>query len=322
MISITAGSVSFAQTGNEKRSAFHLSFFPPLSTNGKNAVDYTNSASISLLVGVSKNETTFSLAGLATIVKNDAHGFQLAGLLNYTGNNGSGFMFSGLANIVRNDYRGLQFAGLVNTAGKLGGFQFGGLGNVAGDVSGFQFGGLFNVARRVSGVQFAGLVNVAQSSDCPIAILNFIKEGEYSVGVSYNETGSAMLTFRSGGRVTYGILGVGYNHKTKDDGVVTEAGLGAHINILKWLRINNEIKGGSIGSFSSTDTFYTNYALLPAFRAGRHFEVFGGPSINYMQTDNIANKNMFPGNSLWKKHADSKLQQLYIGWQAGVQFVF
>lgn len=287
-------------------SAFHLSFVPPLSTHGSHAAQYTNDVSLNILAGVSKNEKAFALGGLANIITNDASGFQLAGLLNYAGNSGSGFMLSGLTNIVRNDYRGFQFAGL---------------GNIAGDVRGFQFGGVFNVAKRVSGVQFAGLVNIAESSDCPIALLNIIKDGEYGIAVTYNEIGSVMATFRSGGRITYGILGIGYNHKSKDQGFVTEGGFGAHINITKWFRLNNEIKGGNIGDFSDTDTFYANYALLPAFRLNHHFEIFGGPSINYMQTDNIENKSMFPSNSLWKKHTDTKLQQVYIGWQVGVQFV-
>lgn len=299
----TANTAAFSQT---YESAFHLNFFPPLSTNGAKAAQYTNGASLNILVGISKNEKAFALGGLANIVMNDANGFQMAGLANFAGNSGSGIMLAGLTNIVRNEYRGFQMAGL---------------GNIAGDMNGFQFGGLFNVARRVRGVQFAGLVNIAQSSDCPIALINIIKEGEYSIAVTYNETGSAVLSFRSGGRVTYGILGVGYNHKSKDKGFVTEGGLGAHTRIADWFWINNEIKGGMIGDFSDVGTFYTNYALLPAFRIGRHFEIFGGPSINYMQSDNIANKNLFPSGSLWKKHTDTKLQQVYIGWQAGIQFI-
>lgn len=346
--------VSFAQTEmeNEKRSAFHFSFLPPLSTHGKFAADYTNSSSFSLLAGLSKNEEYFALAGLANIVRNDANGFLLSGLFNYAGNEGKGFLLSGLANIVSNDYTGFQLSGLVNKTNHVNGFQFGGLGNIAADVKGiqfgglgniaadvkgvqfgglgniaadvkgFQFGGLFNVAGKVSGVQFAGLVNIAESSDWPIALLNIIKNGEYGVAVTYNEAGSTMVTFRSGGRVTYGILGAGYNHKTKDKGYATEGGFGAHIPVTDWFRINNEIKGGSIGNFSDNGTLYANYALLPAFRIAPHFELFGGPSINYMQTDNVENRDMFPGNSLWKRYTESKLQQLYIGWQAGIQFVF
>lgn len=376
---------SFAQTGNEKRSAFHFSFFPPLSTNGRYAAEYTNTTSLSLLVGLSQNEEVVSIAGLANIIKNNANGFQLAGLGNFAGNSGNGIMISGLANIVINDYSGFQMGGLFNTAsrlygmqigglgniagdvigfqmggvgnitgnligfqmgglgnitgnaigfqfggvgniaGNISGFQLGGLGNIAGDVSGFQFGGVFNYAKKVSGVQFAGLVNIAESSDYPIAILNIIKNGEYGIGVSYNELGSAMLTLRSGGRVTYGIIGIGYNHKATGNWFTTEAGFGAHINIAKWFRINNEIKGGHICNYTGENKFnvnYANYSLLPAFRPIRNLEIFFGPSINYMQADNADDKSMFPKNPLWEKESATRLQQLYIGWQVGIQFIF
>ena len=231
-------------------------------------------------------------------------------------------MFGGLANVVVRSYRGFQFAGLFNTAGRMEGFRFGGLGNISGDLKGFQFGGLFNVARKVSGAQFAGLINIADSCDYPIALLNIIKNGEYGLGITYNEMGSTMLTLRSGGRVMYGILGVGYNHKDKDAGLSTEGGFGAHINLLKWFRINNEIKAGTLNSFSDEPTFYGNYALLPAFRLNRHLEIFGGLSVNYLQTDNTDNTKIFPAHSLWKKFSESKLQQLYAGFQVGMQYIF
>ena len=291
IVLITVAFTSFAQNENEKRSAFHFSFMPPVSTNGIHAAQYTNTASLSLLVGIAKNEEVFGLAGLANIVKDNASGFQFTGLTNYVGN----------------EFRGFQFAGL---------------GNITGDVKGFQFGGLFNIAKNVSGVQFAGFINIAENSDCPIALLNIIKNGEYSIAATYNEVGNATLTFRSGGRITYGILGVGYNHNADDKGFVVEGGFGAHINIAQWFRLNNEIKGGTIGDLSDAGTFYANYALLPAFRLARNFKIFGGPSINYLQSGNLKNKDIFPNHFLWKKHSDTKLQQVYIGYQVGVQVVF
>lgn len=371
-----------AQTDDDKQSAFHFSFIPPLSTHGTFAGEYTNQVSFNLLAGISKNEKAFTFGGLANIIYETANGFQFAGLCNYVGNKGHGMMFSGLINLVGNDYsgflfsglmngtkqmkgiqfgglgniatdmkgfqfaglgniacgvsgfqfgglgniakqtKGFQFGGLGNIADEMKGFQFAGLGNIAGDVDGFQFGGLFNKAKKVSGVQFAGLFNIAESSDYPIALLNIIKEGEYALGVSYNDLGSTMLTLRSGGRVTYGILGIGYNHKTNDDGISIEGGFGVHLNITKWLRINNEIKGGSTNSFSSKSTFYTNYALMPAFRVNPHFEIFGGPSLNYLNSDDPGNKDIFPNYSFWKKYSDSGLQQFYIGYQFGIQYIF
>lgn len=291
----------------EKKTAVQVSFVPPLSTNGVDAARCSNGFSLNLLAGVSKNERAFTLGGLANIIKNTSNGFQLAGLGNYVGNEGRGVLFAGLSNRVKNRYTGVQFAGLAN---------------ISGDVTGVQFAGLVNIAGNVSGVQFAGLMNVANRSDYPIGLINIIREGEMSVAVSYNEIGTAGITFRSGGKVTYGILGVGYNHKAEGSAFTVLGGFGAHITVTSWFRINNELAGETFGNFYDEITFKVGYALMPAFKIGRHFEVFGGPGLNYMQTDDMDNRKLFPHNSLWKKESSSEHQQIYIGYQAGLQYIF
>ncbi len=282
----------------------------------------------------------FLFGGLGNSVGRDFEGFQFGGLGNLTGGDSESFQFGGLGNIVKGDLEGFQLGGLGNVVGgDSDGFQFGGLGNVVGgdveglqfgglfnvarDVEGFQFGGLFNVAKRVRGVQFAGLVNVAEESDCPIGIVNIIKEGEMGIALGYNEIGTTSLTFRSGGRVMYGILGLGYNHRALGEGAASiVGGYGAHINILPWLRINNELTAENLGIFSDeNDTFKTGYALLPAFRFGR-FEIYGGPSINFMQSCDSAMGGLFPKNTLWdKSYRSGRVQSVFVGWQVGVQFI-
>ena len=340
LLSTTSLSAQAVVNNNEPHSAVQVSFFPPLSTNGFHSGRYSNDFSFNILAGVSKNERAFAFGGLANIIKNDAEGFQFAGLVNYTGGEGCGVQIGGLTSIVRGNYKGVQFGGLFNTAGdvrgaQIGGlfniarddaegFQFGGLFNKAGDVNGVQFAGLFNVAKNVHGVQFAGLVNVADHSDYPIGLVNIIKDGEMGIAVGYNEIGTASLTFRSGGRVLYGILGVGYNHKVENnkEAFGVTAGYGAHINILPWLRINNELTVESVVIDFKKSAFKAGYALLPAFRLGR-FELFGGPSINFMQTDEPGMRKLFPSQSLWKKErASGRLQQVFIGWQVGLQVLF
>ncbi|MDR1169346.1 MAG: hypothetical protein LBK97_00745 [Prevotellaceae bacterium] len=368
---------------SEKKSAVQISFFPPMSTHGTDAAQYTNVFSFNILAGVSKNETAFTFGSLANIIGNNSNGLQFAGLYNGVGNEGRGILFSGLLNMVGNSYRGLQFAGLSNMTNRMNGMQFAGLTNLAGDVNGFQFAGLLNaaknvsgaqfvglanaagdvsgfqfaglmniaknvssvqfagliniaknvsglqfaglinIAKSVSGLQFAGLINVAESSNCPVGLINLIRNGEKSVSLTYSEIGSTIVAFRSGGKYTYGIVGLGYNFKTKGKAMVSTGGLGAHINCTPWLRINNELSCETVGSFSNskTTTFRTGYALMPAFKAGKRFEIFAGPTVNYLQTDDLNNANMFPGNSLWEDWSVSKLQQVYIGYQFGVQFI-
>lgn len=322
MLCVFICSVSSAQTGENKKSVFQFSFVPPLSTNGLDAFQYTNQVSINLLAGISKNEKVFTLGGLSNIILHDARGMQFAGLSNYVGNDGQGFQFAGLANVNKNQFSGFQFAGLVNTASEMRGFQFSGLANIAKDVQGFQFAGLINIAKNVKGAQFAGLINIAESSDCPIGLVNIIKNGEKSIAVTYDGIGNAVVSFRSGGKYTYGILGVGYNHKTRGNSFVTEGGLGAHIPVVSWFRINNELKVSSIGAANDNPVLNAGYSFIPAFKIGKSFELFAGVSINYMETTDVNNRAVFPDQSLWKKYDASKLQQLYIGYQAGVQYLF
>lgn len=322
LLCVLTYSTLFAQTSTEKRTTFQLTFFPPLSTNGMYSHQYTNTISINLLAGISQNEEAFTWGGLANVVLNDAKGFQMAGLANYVGNDGQGFQNAGLANINKNRFSGFQMAGLANTASEMKGFQFSGLANIASDVNGVQFAGLINIAKDVHGVQFAGLINIAENSDCPIGLINIIKNGEKGIAVTYDAIGSTVVSFRSGGKYTYGILGVGYNHKSSNNSLVTEGGLGAHIPVTPWFRINNELKATSIGNNTDEPVFNAGYSLLPAFRIGKHVELFAGAGINYMDTKDMNNLKMFPNHSLWKKSGSSRMQQLYIGYQFGLQYIF
>ena len=324
---------SFAQGGDYAR--FHFSFIPPLSTNGFRAAHYTNGASVSLFAGLSGNEESLSLAGFANIVIKDIKGVQLAGMANYAGGDGSGFMAAGFANIIGNHYKGCQLAGFANYARSVSGVQLAGMANVSlggtgtqlagffnvgGDVKGSQIAGFLNVAKSVSGVQLAGFVNIARESDYPIGILNIIGNGEKYLGVTYDALGSATLSFRSGSKVTYGILGVGYNFRVREIDYLFDAGLGANINILPWLRIRNELKSSSMNNFKEgTVAFTGGYFLMPCFRLGI-VEIFGGPNINYLNSSDVTLDKLFVKNPIWEDRGTSKVHQVYLGYMVGVNF--
>jgi len=269
----------------------------------------------------------FQLGGLANIVHDNVDGFQLAGIANAT-HNVDGFQLAGLANATRN-VDGFQLAGIANVTRNVDGFQLAGITNVARDVDGFQIGGLVNVARRVYGTQVAGFVNVADECDFPIGLVNIIGNGEMGMAVGYNEVGTQSLTFRSGGRVLYGIVGLGRNHKTpKSRAITIVAGYGGHIRVAPWLRLNNEITTENIGTFTKhgSNTFKASYSLLPAFRPSRHIEIFGGPSISYMESADETMFGLFRKNALrerriTRKDGRTELRQHFIGWQVGVQFI-
>lgn len=357
-----------AQKNDDKHALIHVSFTPYLSTNGKDAKEYTNDFSFNILWGNSKNENALAFAGLANIIGNKANGVQLAGLANLIGEEANGLQFAGLANVIGGDARGIQFAGLANLSGTSSGVQFAGLANVAGvsanglqfaglaniasegsgiqfagigniansyngwqfagignmaeDVSGSQFAGIINIAKNVKGVQVAGLINIAENSDYPIGLINLIKNGEKSIGISYNETGTASATFRSGGRVLYGIIGLGYNHKSPKTGLTLEGGFGAHWNISPQFRINNELRSSMVNVFNKDKVYHESLSILPAFKISPKIEIFAGPSLNFMHSNNMNNMDIFPNHHIWKNNDYTNPKRLYIGCSLGIHYIF
>lgn len=312
-----------AQMNQGKYVPFHFSFIPPLSSNGINASQYTNGASFSILAGMSANERNFTFASISNVIANEARGLQFAGISNYIGKQGQGVAFAGITNITKGTYKGVQLAGIINTTkGTYKGVQFAGLLNTSKDITGLQFAGLLNIAGKVRGVQFAGLLNIAEESDCPIGLVNIVKRGEMGIALTYDILGNGIVSFRSGGKYTYGIIGFGYNHKLSGDNkTVAEAGYGVHIPCYSWFQINNEFK---VTSTATSDKPFLNasYSLLPSFKIKKHYNIFGGASLNYLTTTEMDNQTLFPQNNLWKKHTDSRLQQLFIGYLVGIQYIF
>lgn len=313
--------MGLSQINNNKESLFHLSLFPPASSNGNQASLFSDTASFNILAGLSSDEKAFTFGGLANIIVHDATGFQFAGLYNYVGNDGRGLLFSGLVNTVRDNYKGVQFAGIINTVKDIDGLQFSCIANKTENVKGLQFAGIINISKKVSGVQASCMINIADSCDYPIGIMNFIGNGEKSISVSYNEIGSLLISFRSGGRITYGILGIGINANVDKSTFVVEGGLGAHLRLSDCFVINAEAKSENIG-FNSNNTYKAGLYILPAYRISKHFEISAGPGINYMKSNDTDNRDLFPGKSLWKKFDYSQLQQSNLGYEAEIHFVF
>ena len=316
-----------------------INFGFPLSTiNMKEAKSYTNAFSINLLVGISKNERSLSLSCLSNIVANDATGLQIAGISNHIGNKGygiavagiantagfyNGIQIGGISNFTKDSNIGLQIGGIVNYSGSAKGLMLGGISNISGDFTGFQFVGVMNVAKNVKGVQFASIINIADDSDFPIAFINIIKNGKMGVSLSYDILNNTVLSFRSGGKYTYGILGVGYNAKVNDGSkIMAEAGYGIHIPVNHLFEINNEFKATSVG-FSNDKTCYNfAYLLAPSVTFWNHYNIFGGVSFNYLNSNYEDSNDLLPKKYLWSKDTNDNAQRMYIGYQIGLQYVF
>ena len=270
------------------------------------------------LFNVSHDLYGMQLAGLFNCAKN-VHGLQLAGLTNIS-KDLYGMQISGLTNISRDAY-GLQLAGLFNVSHDLYGIQLAGLFNCAKDVYGLQFAGLVNVAKRARGVQFATILNVAEESDFPIALINIIKEGDKGVALTYDMLGNAMVSFRSGGKYTYGILGVGCNAQIEER-LAVEAGYGLQIPVCRWFDVNNEFKATTMGYNSGYTRSNFSYLLAPSLTLWRHCNLFAGASINYFMADRASAATLLPNAGFWRKEGDRGIGQLYLGYQVGVQYVF
>lgn len=313
-----------------------------------NISDNLNGAAISGLANIAEDVNGLAFSGLVNIAEN-MRGLQITGLANIAQNT-TGLQFAGLGNIAQ-DFRGIQLSGLGNISQDMSGFQFGGLGNVAEsmkgfqiggignvaadarglqfggifnrteDVSGLQIAGIFNKSKRVRGVQFAPL-NIAEENDYPVGLVNLIKDGEKSVSLTFDELQNLTAAFRSGGRVLYGILGVGYNFKSSESLMALEGGFGAHISCTQSFRVNTELTSTFMTEFSESIN-RSSLRLMAAWKFTPSFEVFAGPSLNYLQTDDEKLFDLLPSHSLWKHtSASGSNERLYVGYLAGVQYLF
>ncbi len=262
------------------------------------------------------------IGGISNFTKDSNIGLQIGGIVNYSGST-KGLMLGGIANITKDSNIGLQIGGIVNYSGSAKGLMLGGISNISGDFTGFQFAGVMNVAKNVKGVQFASIINIADDSDFPIAFINIIKNGKMGVSLSYDILNNTVLSFRSGGKYTYGILGVGYNAKVNDGSkIVAEAGYGIHIPVNHLFEINNEFKATSVG-FSNDKTCYNfAYLLAPSVTFWNHYNIFGGVSFNYLNSNYEDSNDLLPKKYLWSKDTNDDVQRMYIGYQIGLQYVF
>jgi hypothetical protein len=342
----------FAQeeTSPGKKNSVNLGLCYPISNHGTLAGKYSNVFSLNLLVGLSKEETGASIAGLSNIVKENASGAQIAGFNNYVGGNSSGVLISGFlnqydsakggqiagfTNLALGSVKGLQLAGFLNIAkdqnaaqiagfsnlaNKTKGLQLSGFFNKADDVEGAQVAGFINIAKNVKGVQLAGFINIADSSDYSIGVVNIIKTGEKSISISTDETSSTVASFRSGGRVLYSIIGVGYNFENDDQKYALEGGIGANLYNKGRFRLRAEGVTLTLTDFDNWDYSRSSLRVLPSFKLNNRFEIYAGPTINHVHTTSTEGKDMIK-NYLWDETSGNRLNGVYVGVSGGLNFI-
>lgn len=270
------------------------------------------------------------IAGFMNQVKQDATGAQVAGFLNMDGSL-KGFQAAGFANIVARDVEGTQLAGFMNLARNNSQAQISGFTNMTNkgniQVTGFmnkaedvkvQVAGFLNMAKKVKGVQ-VGFLNIADSNDCPIGVVNLVKGGEKQVSLTIDETTTVIAAFKSGGRILYGILGVGYNAKNSTSLYAIQAGIGAHLPLFSHFRINAEGTNTFMTAFKGGEYHRQTLGIYPAYRFGSRVEVFAGPTFNYVSSRRGVGVDLV-NHYIWSEDvSNNRFRGGYIGAAGGVQ---
>lgn len=349
MLAITLLLASSFNLFAQEDSPAHVGILYPLSTHGGKAADYSNTISLHAIAGLSGGEKAFALYGVAGIVKGNVtglqasgvfnkatgtlRGVQLAGAINLAGDASEGYQFAGLYNQSKGNVHtqlggllnkaettnGLQVGGLSNISKQLAGVQMAGLYNQADEVKGAQIGGIMNKAKNVKGTQF-GLINIADSSDYTIGLINIVKNGEKSIRVGTDEDLSTFVSFRSGGRVLYGILGIGFNPQYEMVRYGAEGGIGVNLLNKDKFRLAAEISSITLTDFDGNYFNKNGLRILPSIKIARKIYLYGGPSINYVNTDNEEGKKMIK-MKIWDKQNSKDYQAFNVGFTGGLQLV-
>lgn len=285
-------------------------------------------AEIAGFANITGNMRGAQVAGFVNIAAN-AEGAQVAGFVNKART--ADAQVAGFANLAHNTnaaqvagfinittaHAGSQVAGFMNLADKAEGVQVAGFANIAKGNTGSQVAGFINIARKVKGVQVAGFLNIAEESDYPIGLVNIIKNGEKQIGASIDESGVSMLTFRSGGRYLYGILGAGYNFNKDDARYVLEGGIGYHIPIARYFRGNVEMTAGALSDLEHNVYFKSGLRVLAAYKIANRIELFAGPTINNLNYER--DQDDIRDHYLWQHKGHSNVNGIYIGATGGIQ---
>jgi hypothetical protein len=318
-------------------SPYQLSLTPGLSSHGMYNSQVINELSINILGGYTAGVDGVEMAGIFNMDQKDVSFLQIAGVFNLVGGNLKGVQATGVYNTVLNKVNGVQIAGGVNFARSLDrGMQIAGLMNVSDESSGFQLAGfvnrskgnagpqlagVVNIAKKVKGLQFAGLLNIADSSDYPVAFINIIKNGTKSLTVSTDESLFVYTTFRSGGRVLYGLVGIGHATNGTAMKYGLEGGFGAHIIDKQYFSLNAELSQKLVTDLGRNSYSMHTLRALAAVRVSKRIRVIGGPDINLISADHKYESDLH-GWMLTKKTGSSKLTALALGLNTGLQYIW
>lgn len=265
---------------------YQFSLLPGAGIHGSSSSRIVNNVSVNLLGGYTGGVDGVEVSGLFAINELDVAHFQAAGLFNVVGGQVSGVQLAGGFNDVVHSVSGLQVAGLVNRA------------------------------ETVQGVQLAGLVNIADSSDYPIGLVNLIKQGAKSLALESDERGRIGFHFKSGGRVTYGSVGLGYAAGGLQLCYSLQAAIGAHLLTGRRFGLDAELVSKLNTDFKQVQSQYFVTAL-PYIKLTSSWDLYAGPAFGVV----TAYENTMVDEPAWILHAfDGRRTMLYGGFNAGIRY--
>lgn len=294
------------------------------------------------IVNHSRHTNGFQVAGIVNNAT-DVKGFQISGIANH-GRTVHGFQVGGIANAAHDSVGGFQFAGIANYARKLGGFQFAGIVNAGSDAPKGQFAGILNVATgEVRGVQLSGLVNFARRvhgvqigalnvsdtvSGVPVGILSFVAKGYHSGDVSFSDTYTTNLAFRTGVRSFYNIFTGGARLHDFQSFMTAGYGIGTTFNSSGKLGYSLEAVQRVVFEKDRDDHGLSHHSQLGfycRFLNRKRISIIAGPTFNVLVTgwkdpeSGVFLSRVAP-YSLFKDRYHGNLVQGWIGFRMGVEY--
>ncbi|MBK8505610.1 MAG: hypothetical protein IPL46_27470 [Saprospiraceae bacterium] len=213
-------------------------------------------------------------------------------------------------------------------------FQGSGFCNVAENVD-VQIAGLVNVAKKVDFLQI-GLINVADTvAGISFGLLNLIKKGYNKIEISIGDALYGNLAVKLGTRYFYNIFQVGSNFQrnSRGNGLIWGYGYGFGFfqNISKGLKFNPELLVSNIQEKSIIKpdlNLLSQVKLLFHFTEKSRFEIFAGPTFNFMVSNITQENGVLTGSnisrySLYERNYFDLINPInakfWIGFNAGIR---
>lgn len=281
-------------------------------------------------IGIAKNIKSVQGAGFICIA-DTVTGIQASGFANVADQN-KGVQATGFINI-SGDNDGMQGAGFMNTSKNIKGVQIAGFLNIAKDIDGAQIAGFLNKAQKVKGSQISGFLNIADSSNYPIGIINLVKNGTKQLVVETDENTAVNVIFKSGGRYTYGIIGLSYLPIISEAKYGIIAGIGGHLPISTSFAIDADLVSNFYYDYSFKKTGYKSFSnnqfrLLFNYKINNRISIFAGPKLNLWSSE-IHDIDDLRGLKLWSgthnhhishyNHFNYQYSRLLLGASAGIE---